>query len=84
MSGRNLGERIRENETEQRAGRIHGATQTGGNNEKGSNQKKKPAIRRDDKEATELGRQNEETETGAPRPGARNRKDVGAKAMGRL
>ena len=78
------GKRNRGNGTEQQTGGTNGATQTGGNNQKGSGQKKKPAIRRDDKGATELGRQNGETETGTPRPGTRNRKDAGAEAMGRL
>ena len=72
------------NETEKQTGRTNGATQAGGNNQRGGEQKKQPAIRRDDKGATELGRQNEETETGTPRLGTRNRKDVGTQATGRL
>ena len=74
----------RENETGQLTGRTNGATQTGGNNQKSSEQKKKRAVRRDVKGATELGRQNGETKTGTPRPGTRNRKDIGAKTMGRV
>ena len=78
------GKRNRGNGTEQQTGGTNGATQTGGNNKEGSEQKKKPAMRRDDQRATDLGRHNAETGTGTPRPGTRNRKDAGAKEMRRL
>ena len=47
-----------------------------------ASKKTKPAIHHDYKGATEAGRKNEETETGTPRPGKRNRKDAMGKRDG--
>ena len=90
MSDRNLGER----ETNLRGNAIgktrrrnkpgepteqHGREET---TNRTASKKTKPAIPHDDKGATEAGRKNEETETGTPRPGRRNRKDAMGKRDG--
>ena len=80
-SERNLGERETNSRSEigktgrsNKPGRPTEQHIRGETTKKGGEHKKKPAIRRDDKGATKLGRQDEGTETGAPRPGTRTGK----------